>query len=60
MKEKHGYDHNKTLKTPISNGEYSVKGTDLPGFEPGLEAPEASVLSKLDYRPNNAFRIENW
>ena len=30
MKEKHGYDHNKTLKTPISNGEYSVKGTDLP------------------------------
>ena len=22
-----------------------------PGFEPGLQAPEARVLSKLDYRP---------
>ena len=24
---------------------------DLPGFEPGSEAPEASVISKLHYRP---------
>ncbi len=26
--------------------------TDLPGFEPGLEAPEASVISMLHDRPN--------
>ncbi len=26
-------------------------GTGLPGFEPGLRAPEAPVLSWLDYRP---------
>ncbi len=26
-------------------------GTDLSGFEPESEAPEASVISKLHYRP---------
>lgn len=26
-------------------------GTGLPGFEPGSKAPEAFVLSRLDYRP---------
>jgi hypothetical protein len=27
--------------------------TDLSGFEPESEAPEASVISKLHYRPMN-------
>ena len=31
-------------------------GTGLLGFEPRSEAPEASVLSKLDYRPSLAER----
>src|SRR5207247_6503796 len=30
--------------------------TGLRGFEPRSEAPEASVLSKLDYRPSLAER----
>jgi hypothetical protein len=29
-------------------------GTGPPGFEPGFEAPEASVMSKLYYGPANA------
>src|SRR6266566_1294942 len=32
------------------------KSTGLRGFEPRSEAPEASVLSKLDYRPSLAER----
>ena len=28
-------------------------GTDLSGFEPESEAPEASVISKLHYRPTH-------
>src|SRR2546426_10729639 len=34
----------------------SGRRTGLPGFEPRSEAPEASVLSKLDYRPSAAER----
>jgi hypothetical protein len=29
----------------------SADGTGPPGFEPGFEAPEASVMSKLYYGP---------
>lgn len=29
----------------------SLDGTGPPGFEPGSEAPEASVMSKLYYGP---------
>ncbi len=34
--------------------------TDLPGFEPGLEAPEASAISKLHYRSQslNKYRVK--
>ena len=30
-------------------------GTGPPGFEPGFEAPEASVMSKLYYGPDVDF-----
>ena len=33
-------------------------GTGPPGFEPGFEAPEASVISKLYYGPNRDFPSE--
>ncbi len=33
--------------------------TDLPGFEPELEAPEASVISKLHYRPYQQICYQN-
>jgi hypothetical protein len=31
------------------------KLTDPPGFEPGSEAPEASILSRLYYESNRVF-----
>jgi hypothetical protein len=30
------------------------------GFEPVLQAPEARVLSRLDYRPNNTASVINF
>ena len=35
--------------------EPAQKKTGLPGFEPGFEAPEAAVLSKLYYRPYGQY-----
>ena len=32
------------------------EGTGPPGFEPGFEAPEASVMSKLYYGPTREAR----
>ena len=49
------FDQEGLIKVGIMiSGYYSSTkiGTGLPGFEPGFRAPEAPVLSWLDYRPN--------
>ena len=43
--------------TPASIGDAGLPGSEVieagpPGFEPGSEAPEAPMLSKLYYEPN--------
>ena len=35
-------------------------GTGPPGFEPGFEAPEASVMSKLYYGPASSITGQRW
>ncbi len=44
-----------------SSGRNSTSGasTDLPGFEPGSEAPEAPVISKLHYRSCYRFGYQH-
>ena len=39
------------MRATCELGRRVPRGTGLRGFEPRLKAPEASVLSKLDYRP---------
>jgi hypothetical protein len=39
------------VRSEIWTGFYKERVTGPPGFEPGFEAPEASVMSKLYYGP---------
>jgi hypothetical protein len=40
-----------------SSIQHHRRGADLSGFEPESEAPEASVISKLHYRPKTTRLI---
>ena len=52
---------NRSSSDRLGSGRYNTSGAraDLPGFEPGSEAPEAPVISKLHYRSCYRFGYQN-